>query len=411
MNEGSAISDLTPFTGCINWQAYDTNAIWQVLKDEDEAKGYTGVVSWHATGSYLDIQEQRLRAARDALAAVWPPEKNESARGFLQEMERALLSMSETRNAAANIRAGLDGIVSGLAEARTEVRGQLAHRMDAADDIAPRWFDHAEDEIDAQVRQTMAQKEQLFAEHASKIQAPEPFQVNLAIFSGGTETGSTGAGPGSPGTTGGSNQSGGGYRPVPVHIPHDPPAPRPGHDPFAPGSGGSPGGTSAGGISGGPDGSSTGQGPSLEGARPSTGRGTGDGHDLSPSAPAADGLSDAFMPGLIAGGMGASALGNLFDRPGSLPVPSASQAVAVRTGMPSGSVIGGSPAGANTSGRPNAMMPGMQGGRGRQGDNDDAVDRDPTNLWAADEGVAPVIGPDDRVVRHDAGMNVIGWNQ
>lgn len=404
------MSDQPPFTGCINWQAYDTHAIWQILKDEDAAKGYEGVTSWNTVSSHLDVQEERLRYARHALAAVWPPEQNESARAFLQEIDRTLTSMAETRNTACDILSGLNGIVSELADARKEVRAQLAHRMDAADDLKPRFFDHAEDKIDAQVRQAMAQREKAFADHASKIQPPPMFKLELSIFGDPTPPGPTGT----PETGVGSRNPDGGYTPVPVQVPHDPPAPRPGHDPFAP-----------------QKGMSGGDGPVLGGAKTLPTQGGGGGH----LSPVQSGTSDSFLPGLIAGGMATSALGGLMDRPGTMTSPGAVRPVAVRSGLPSGTVIGGAAAdgsipGAKSvpgrsvspsvigggqpgaAGRSTAMMQGMQNGaHGRRGQQGDTVDLEPTSPWEADEGVAPVIKPDERVIRHDAGVEVIGWDR
>ncbi len=400
------------FNGCINWQAYDTRAIWQVLQGENAAQGYRSVVSWHAVTSHLDMQEERLRAARDTLAQVWPPESNESARAFVQDLDRMLISIAHTRESASNIRTGLEGIVGGLADVREEVRLQLAHRMDASDDIMPRWADHAEDEIDAQVRLTMASKEKTFIDYSSRIQPPEPFVLPLERYGGGTDpTGPTISGD--PGTGRGTGSSGGGFKPVPVPVPHDPPAPRPGHDPFSPTSPVNYGG-----------------GTTLEGARgdrASAGRTAGDGPGSASSS--ADGSLGTFVPGMLVGGLGVGMLGG----PGAAPVPSAAQPVSMRTGLPSGTVIGGGggtaggagtgaravspgvigggPGGAGigpaAAGRSGAMMPGMHGGR--RAEQGDAVDRDPDNPWGADEGVAPVIQPDDRVIRHDAGGHVIGW--
>ncbi len=409
--------------GCINWQAYDTNAIWQILKDEDSAKGFLGVTSWNTVGSHLDVQEERLRYARHALAAVWPPETNESARAFLQEIDRTLASMAETRNTACDILSGLNGMVRELADARTEVQGKLADRLEASGDLAPRFLDHAEDEIDEQVRQAMARREQAFADHASKIQPPPEFKAGLGKFGEVPPPGHTGA----PDTGVGSSKPGGGYSPVPVPVPHDPPAPRPGHDPFTPQAG-----------------TSSDSGPILSGAAPTLP--LANPVHVSPVQPNMPGTPSLFVPGLMVGGTPTSVLGGPLDRPGTSPSPM--RPAAVRGGMPSGGVIGGvaaggsmpgagsapsrsaagrsvspsviggarpSPgagAGTGTAGRPNAMMPGMQpGGRGGREEQGGTVELDPTNPWETAEGVAPVIKPDERVVRHDAGSGVIGWDR
>ena len=409
------MSDLTPFTGCVNWQAYDTNAIWQVVRDEDEHAGFKGVVSWNAVTSHLEMQEERLRRARETLAAAWPPESNASALAFHEDIERMLRSIADTRGAAARIMSGLDGLVSGLAEVKRDVRTQLADRLTASKDLKPRFLDHAEDEIDARVRQLMMHKEQAFADHASQITPPDPFVIGIPYHGG--DLGPTSP-PGTDSDSWGDgaqlSRSGGGVQPVPVEVPHDPPAPRPGHDPFAlPGHGVAPADRSPGSpgfpprdgnLGGGVD------GPGLTGARGGPGR-TSDSYIFGQQP---GGAGDSFLPGLVAGGMGTAAAASLFDRPGAAALPGTPQQVGMRTGMPSGTVIGGQAAGrAGTgSGAVPGGMPGMHGGsRSRQGDQDEPMDLDPTNVWETDEGVVPVIGPDERVFRHDAGPGVIGWDR
>ncbi len=410
-----------PYTGCVNWQAYDTNAIWQMLKDEDAAAGYAGVVSWQSLESHLQVSEERLRAAREALAAAWPPEQNESGQAFLQQLDWTLASIGDTRTAAASIKSGLNGLVGGLAELRGEVREQVAHRMDASDDITPRWWNHAEDEIDAQVRQTMAAKERTFVDYASQIHAPEPYKPHFV--EGGGPDRLPPDGGGSPPPTGGGVRLAG-HTPVPVPVPHDPPAPRPGHDPFAP-----PG--AAGPVTGGVPGDGT----VLQGSRPSSGRPAGAG--AGPGRPGPDGGSDGFVPGLTVGLITTTALTPLFDGPGAGPLSRGPVGpVSMRSGLPSGSVIGeggigrpatGSPTSAGTAagragvpgviggqpgaaGRGNTMMPGLSG-RGRPGEQSEDLQRDPDNAWGADEGVAPVINPDTSSVVHDPGTGVIGWDR
>ena len=149
------------------------------------------------------------------------------------------------------------------------------------------------------------------------------------------------------------------------------------------------------------------------------------------------------MPGLTVAMMGTAAVAPLFDRPGGGPLSGGPVGpVGMRSGLPSGSVIGeagigrsgsgvggqsgpaagrpvapgvigGQPGGAaGAAGRGTTTVPGMgAGGRGRAGDRDDRVERDPDNRWGVDEGVVPVIGPDTSAVVHDPGPGVIGWDR
>ena len=415
--------------GGVNWNAYDTNGIWQMLKNENVCTGQDRVLAWQTISEALASQHAGLTAAREALAAAWPPEKNDSARIFLQKIDFMLSSISDTMTKATDTRIGLNGILDRIAEAQAEVRAKVGDRLDAADDLIPRMIDDAEDEIDEEVRQIMRTKEAEISQSSANIKVATIFVLNAG--EGGGRTGVINSSDGEPfGTDSVGNSTHGGLRATtrPVDVPHDPPAPRPGHDPTLPGDDGGPHFP----------GDNVADGPTLERGGPTTLPRTSGEVGLLPVQPG----TDLFLQGLAIGASGATVIGTSVDRGmGGMPVDSGvRQTVGVRNAMASGSVIGGgSPIGGNpmggaggrgvspgvigsANGRSTAGgtgvganangMPGMNGagGRGRQHE-EDQDNGDPTNPWETDEGVPPVIDSDRRVYRHDVGMNVIGWGR
>ena len=82
--------------GGVNWNAYDTNSIWEMLKNENVCTGQDRVLAWQTISEALASQHAGLTAARETLAAAWPPEKNDSARIFLQKIDFMLSSISDT---------------------------------------------------------------------------------------------------------------------------------------------------------------------------------------------------------------------------------------------------------------------------------------------------------------------------
>ncbi|MFI7597469.1 hypothetical protein [Actinoplanes sp. NPDC049681] len=389
-----------------------------MLEQEDACTGADRVLSWDGLAHDVRTQHRRLLEASQNLAAVWSPADNASARVFLERMDVLAESMAHTLTRAEDTRAGLRGILEALSEAQAAVQPWVEVRQEVSGDLIPRWADHAEDEYDDKARQAMRKAEAAIADHSTQIQPPELYDpsrprggVDKPIGGGGTKSGGQGTGS----STGSVRAT-----PVPVPVPHDPPAetriPAGDNGQLPPGTGPSADDSRRTGID-------------LAGVlpAPSTVPAPGAGPLTPPVATAPSGSVGGTLPGTVIGGGGLFGVTPGRGTGGGLTPVSLGggalkgrQAVSVRTAMPSGTVLGapstgtrspstarGGVGGRGAAGQPLAQTaPGQRGRKG--GTDDESIAGKADQAWDVRHGVDPVIAPDTRPPRHDPGPGVIG---
>ncbi|GAB1691222.1 hypothetical protein [Krasilnikovia sp. M28-CT-15] len=428
-----------------NWDSYNLPAIWEMLRKENSCTGADRVLAWEGLATSVREQHGRLLKAGEDLAAVWPPEKNESAHRFQFLIGQLATSMTETLTCAEDTRAGLRGVMEAIGTAQSTIRTLADGRAEVSDDWIPRFIDHAEDEYDEQAQQAMREAEAAIQDHNPQIRAPELFKMILR------KDGDDGTDfpPGHQGDPGqGSGPATIHARPVPVAVPHhpvlvgEPPqaantgantgahtglGPMPGHDassgvgPGLAGStitpagllpgqglGGYPGGSAAGGalpgavIGGGGGNAALGLIAGAGGAGALGVLGAGGAGVLGTGGVAGFGASGSGG----AGGLGASAGGlGISGGPGAA---ASRQAVPMRRGMPSGAVIGADGHGPGGRGQSPFGAQGQRAGR-RTEDGTMLPEGEADQQWATADGVQAVIVPDATVTRHDPGPGVLGF--
>jgi hypothetical protein len=386
----------------VDWARYNLPAIWSLISDVDVCTGSDRVLAWDGLATTMRDQHQRLLTAADGLAAVWPPEKNDSARFFLQQVSGLADSMQETLQKAEDTRAGLQGVIEAFSTAQTKVRDLASGRQGVSNDWMPRFIDHAEDKYDEHAQAAMREAESAIQDHGSQIQAPSLFQMGEQIDGGGHHlTDGSGQTAGSSPSESGRRGLRATPRPVPVHS--DPS----GVFPDSPANFGSDAA-----------GSGSSDGPVLSGVTPTIpgsgglpgapiGGGPGAGLGLPPNGSLGGGTAPL---GVLPFGTGDGFVGGLPGRAGS----GARRPVSVRRAMPSGAVIGEvDRSGGATRGAASSVMPmGASGGRGADRRNKDgAVGGQADHQWETHHGVAPVIGPATAEARHDPGPGVIGLDR
>jgi hypothetical protein len=367
-----------------DWGVYNLPAIWTMLEGENVCDGADRVLAWDGLASAVREQHRRLVKAGEDLAAVWSPESNASALVFQNQISDLAASMLETLTCAEDTRAGLGGVMAAISKAQGTVRELAAGRAAVSDDLVPRFIDHAEDEYDAQAQEAMRQAEAAIADHSTQIKAPELYTMQPGISRTTSTIGDEGGSP-----TGGPSSTAVRATPVAVPVPHDPVLP----DPVG---GSSPGGSGAG------HDPSPGVGPGLSGVTmPAAPAPTA-------ALPAGAGGGVPSTPGLIPG------LGTVpfAIPPGRMGAPDFREAVPIRRGLPSGAVIGEGELAGRGRGIAEQPLLGTQGGRGRRkGGSESSSPGDPDEQWETLDGVAPVIVPDTRPVRHDPGPGVLGFGR
>jgi hypothetical protein len=279
--------------------------------------------------------------------AAWP-EENASAAAFLTELD-ILIARLDTASADAETTAtGLDRIVNALQTAKREIEPLWEQYKDKSDDLVPRWFDNAEDELDEQAQRAMITAEKAVSDSVPMLKVPEPYTLTAEdprVDEKRQLTDNSGAA--AVGAAAGAAVGG-----ISVPVPHDPVPPLPGRDPIAP-EGPAPAGA------GGSGGAVVGSGPDLAGvitpAPPTTLPGGG----ITGPLPG----GGAPLPVPVGGG------GVTPPVPGLLPIGRGSTGAGLLPVAPGGSGRGGRPAGLRPStggvigDRSGLGQPGVSGGR------------------------------------------------
>lgn len=408
----------------VDWGRYNLPAIRSLISDVDVCAGADRVLAWEGLATTVRDQHQRLLQAADHLAAVWPPGDNDSALEFQRQVKGLADSMQETLTRAEDTRAGLNGVIQAFSTAQQRVRDLAAGREGVSNDWMPRFIDHAEDKYDEQAQSAMRAAEAAISDHTTQIKPPSLFQMRTGIGDDGhhlTDGESNGS---QPASAGGDSRSGLRATPVPVPVEKDPAGVSP-DSPARFGSGGA-GGTDPSGSGQGSGAAGFSDGPVLSGLTPASQPGTGISAPLIGGAPStgiggllpnSPGGNSPLPPGTVPfggglpGGVGAFG-GGLISGP-SAPGSGPRRPVPIRRAMPSGAVIGesaGRNAGAGSGGAGAVPTGGGGRGAGRRA-SDGVIDGQVDQVWATDEGVAPVIKPETSDVRHDPGPGVIGLDR
>lgn len=83
-----------------NWHAYDVPQMWAMLDGFDLAPQQAHVSGWQKTFQLTSMHLGRMRSYRDKLATAWPPDKNEAARVYIDELDKLIASVQATYEAA-----------------------------------------------------------------------------------------------------------------------------------------------------------------------------------------------------------------------------------------------------------------------------------------------------------------------
>jgi hypothetical protein len=391
----------------VNWDAYDVNALWEMVRGDNIPAGRRQVQTWAAVESALTDQLARLRGYRQTVETAWPPERSPAAQQFMENLDDLTASMLETATAAARTKHAVNGVMDALETARNQLEPLVADYKASANDLIPRQIDGTEDDVNIKARKIMAEAESAVSHHSTGITPPPRFAPRDVREPGGAGRSSDRQGQTRSSSTYGQTWSDSSA------VSHNPPAPPPGVNPVMPdGQQWTPGGAGTSGpvLSGIGGGALPSTGLPVGGAGPApVGSGTGGsvpfGGGLLPGVlPGAGagrgGVPRGFGRGLPSGGVGVPGLG--AGTPGRGLGAGSGRPGASRLGVPVNGVIGDQPTGGMGAG-------GMGGaaGRGRRGQDGSERLGEPDVIWEVAEGVIPVIEAKPEH-RHDVGPGVIG---
>jgi len=437
-------------TGCVEWSRFTVPQLWDMVRDTDAGTvTFAQQRAWQETNALLAGHASRLRAAQEELLSVWPPSSSPAAKAFNRYTDALLATMQRVAGDAGVNADATGGLGHALIAAKERMapiyarwmRQEAAQRnqsvlQQATDLVGLTGPDAWREPLQREAAHVMATADLHVAQARAALQAPPPFRTVLPPEGPPTESGSSGIG-----ATGGA---GAGWMDPPVIS--QPQQPTPGQvgtggpDVVAIGPGtGEPGWVGGDPVLAGsavPSVSSTPMPAPVSAVDGSVGQGS-----------LVGGLLGA-LPGVVVGGLGASALGvNGGGSPGvvgrtggpvarvSAPVGSPQQGRLVGPGgiiggpgMPTPPVAGigaGSRGGVSPAarlGRTGGVIGAQSGthhvsppvgttgsaGRRRADNGERRVGFDPDNPWAVAEGGPGVIEPGPAPTRHDPGPGVFG---
>jgi hypothetical protein len=124
---------------CVDWSAYDLNAIWEMVAPEGDAATEDQVHAWRRMADLCNHHAERLANATEVLAQRWPPERSAAANVFIEYAKGLIGSMREAASAAAANAAEMDRFTGHLADTRDrvlELKQQQAIHVQAEADRA-----------------------------------------------------------------------------------------------------------------------------------------------------------------------------------------------------------------------------------------------------------------------------------
>lgn len=114
------------YRGLTNWNLYDVPAMWRVLEPQRTDAQWRQVAGWRKTAELAQAHLGRLGIYRDALARVWPPERNAAARAYLTRLDHLIDSVAQTAEVASANYTVLAATAGTIAVARSRI--ETIHR-------------------------------------------------------------------------------------------------------------------------------------------------------------------------------------------------------------------------------------------------------------------------------------------
>ncbi|MFD0520017.1 hypothetical protein [Paractinoplanes durhamensis] len=164
---------------CTNWGAFNTPRLWSMVAGEDDGPGRAQVSAWRTLAGSVRSQRAALLTARADLVAAWPPEENESAAAFVTELDDLIKRLDTASIDADTTASGLDNILNALQTAKTSIEPLWEQYRDKSDDLTPRWWDGAEDEIDEKARAAMITAERAVEDAVTQLKVPEKYELTI----------------------------------------------------------------------------------------------------------------------------------------------------------------------------------------------------------------------------------------
>ncbi|WP_148308213.1 hypothetical protein [Actinoplanes friuliensis] len=87
--------------GGTDWMSKDVRFMWSVIADQDTAPHFEVVEGWRKTADLTLTHRGQVQMFRDNLASVWPPSKSPAAAAYIARLDKLLVDLQATHDAAA----------------------------------------------------------------------------------------------------------------------------------------------------------------------------------------------------------------------------------------------------------------------------------------------------------------------
>lgn len=86
--------------GGTHWMAKEVPAMWAAIANQDTEAHYQVVGGWSKTADLTLAHLAQVRAYRDNLASVWPPSKSPAAAAYIARLDKLMVDLQATHDAA-----------------------------------------------------------------------------------------------------------------------------------------------------------------------------------------------------------------------------------------------------------------------------------------------------------------------
>jgi hypothetical protein len=108
------------------WFGKSMPEMWLSAQAADTQMAWEHVTAWGRTHDLLEYHESRLRAARDALTAAWPPQRSPAATAFAEHIDGLLLMIGQSKSTAVENRTALAGVLASLRDTKNDIYQMVA---------------------------------------------------------------------------------------------------------------------------------------------------------------------------------------------------------------------------------------------------------------------------------------------
>ena len=164
---------------CLNWQAYDVPRIWDIVRSENDPRGWEQINGFRQLSELLVDHYRRLLSQRLEISRAWQSPTGEALLSRVDTFAQSLLSDA---NCAMTTAHALDRIMTTYARAREQVASLEQEWNRITTDWVPEWWDNAAAELNVRAQDIMSKTDKAVADYRTQIIIPRAYDNNGRTF-------------------------------------------------------------------------------------------------------------------------------------------------------------------------------------------------------------------------------------